>query len=188
MVGDTSHVVFTFTNTGSNTLRLDAIESSEAFFSDFVGPVDIPFGDSLNVNLYFAPAVLGFTRDTVWIQSNLPRRALACRGNFKSRQMMMLHSCRRQSRFFHPNPYNATTTIEFELPRSSDVVLNVYDVRGRLVTTLVDDVASAGVHSVSWTCAECASGLYFVRMDAGALGVQKLLLVKARLRCISLYS
>ncbi len=79
----------------------------------------------------------------------------------------------------YPNPFNATTTIEFELPRSADVSLKVYDMQGRLVTTLVDEVAAAGVHSVSWSCVECASGLYFVRMNAGGfVATQKLMLVK----------
>lgn len=87
-------------------------------------------------------------------------------------KMFMLHTA-------YPNPFNATTSIEFELPRSADVTLNIYDVQGRLVTTLLDEVAAAGVHSVGWGCAECASGLYFVRMSAGEfVATQKILLVK----------
>lgn len=182
VIGDTSHIVFTFANTGSNTLRLDGIASADAFFSDFEGPVEVAVEDSFAVVLFFTPTVLGFTRDSVWIESNLPRRALACRGN--GIQIVSTDDGTLLPQSFsllrpYPNPFNATTTFEYELPTSSRVLLNVFDVQGRFVTTLVDETASAGVHSVRWACAECASGLYFVRMEAGEfVGVQKVLLVK----------
>lgn len=182
LVGDTSHFTFTFINSGSNTLRIDGIEDSPSFFSDFVGPVDVSIGDSFDINLYFAPSVLGFTRDTVWIQSNLPRRTLACRGiGIQSEATdngtllpvdFALHSP-------YPNPFNATTTISYDVPNQAQVTLTMYDVQGRVVETLVDRVAAVGSHTVNWNCRECASGLYFVRMSAGEfVATQKVMLVK----------
>jgi len=50
----------------------------------------------------------------------------------------------------YPNPFNPTTTIEFEVPHSMDVILNVYDISGKLVKTLVNDLKNTGKHSVIW--------------------------------------
>jgi len=76
----------------------------------------------------------------------------------------------------HPNPFNPQTRIEFALPAAGRVSLSVYDVDGRLVTTLLSDVAyGSGTFSTEWngTNAEgrkVASGVYFYRFTAGAFG------------------
>jgi hypothetical protein len=72
----------------------------------------------------------------------------------------------------YPNPFNPTTTISYALPNRSDMTLNVYDVNGRLIRTLVNGVQSAGSHSVTWnglnsTGEMVPSGLYIYRMSAG---------------------
>jgi N-acetylmuramoyl-L-alanine amidase len=89
-----------------------------------------------------------------------------------------------------PNPFNPTTTIRFSLPEAAVVRLEIYDILGRAVTTLVDDVIGAGTHSVMWNArsssgAEVSSGMYFARFTAtdprGRLmynGTIKLLLMK----------
>jgi hypothetical protein len=69
----------------------------------------------------------------------------------------------------HPNPFNGTTTIDFSLPSSSYVVLNVYNVMGQRVSTLIDKIMRAGNHSVRWnavddTGAELSSGIYIYRI------------------------
>lgn len=66
----------------------------------------------------------------------------------------------------YPNPFNSTTRVRYELPEMSSVRINVYDLNGRLVTTLVNQTVKAGYHSVLWKSNETASGIYMVRMDA----------------------
>lgn len=84
----------------------------------------------------------------------------------------------------HPNPFNPTTTIAFNLPESQHVLLNVYGVDGRLVATLVNENRSAGAHDVVWTGRDdagqtMASGTYFYRIDAGPYAqVRKMSLMK----------
>jgi parallel beta-helix repeat protein len=66
----------------------------------------------------------------------------------------------------YPNPFNATTTISYQLPEASHVKIEIYDDLGRKVRTLVDEAQSAGSHDVAWNASEVASGLYFYRIQA----------------------
>jgi hypothetical protein len=71
-----------------------------------------------------------------------------------------------------PNPFNPTTTIGYSLAADGHAFLAVYDVAGRLVRTLVDEIRPAGRHAVVWNGTDdsgrdVATGLYFVRYTAG---------------------
>jgi hypothetical protein len=73
-----------------------------------------------------------------------------------------------------PNPFNPTTQIEFEIPAAQKVTVEIYDLRGRLVRSLVDKQYSAGTHHETWRGTDdsgnaCAAGVYLVRMvsDSG---------------------
>ncbi len=68
----------------------------------------------------------------------------------------------------HPNPFRSATSITFELPMSSHVTLEVYNVRGQRMAVLVDREVDAGVHSVTWNVKNEVSGIYFYRLTAGA--------------------
>ncbi len=70
-----------------------------------------------------------------------------------------------------PNPFNPTTTISFGLPEPGEVTVEVFDVAGRLVRTLVEGPRSAGPHRVVWDGtsddgSDIASGVYFCRLSA----------------------
>ncbi len=79
----------------------------------------------------------------------------------------------------YPNPFNPTTVIRFEVPSSGFVSLKVYDVLGRLVKTLVDNIESTGYHEVVFSGAGLASGVYFYTLRQGASVItKKMLLLK----------
>lgn len=79
----------------------------------------------------------------------------------------------------YPNPFNPTTTIQFELPSETSVRLQVFDVTGRLVTTLVDGSMSAGVHRAVLNGTQLASGIYLYRLETGTSTItKKLVLIK----------
>lgn len=67
----------------------------------------------------------------------------------------------------YPNPFNPATRIEFALPVSSQVTLKIYDMLGREITTLVNDVLPAGRHSAEWIAVGFPTGVYIYRMVAG---------------------
>jgi hypothetical protein len=78
-----------------------------------------------------------------------------------------------------PNPFNPVTMIQFSLPVASPVSLTLYDVLGREIKRMVDDVFDAGVHSYRFDGGSLASGLYYYRIAAGSYSnVKKMILVK----------
>lgn len=79
----------------------------------------------------------------------------------------------------YPNPFNPLTQIEFTLPSAVYVTLEVFNLQGQRVATLVDGSRSAGVHVVSFDAANMASGVYLYRIQAGNFSkVNKMMLVK----------
>ncbi len=68
----------------------------------------------------------------------------------------------------YPNPFNPTTTISFELPAPGQTTLTVYDIVGREVAVLVNELRDAGTHSVQFNGANLASGVYLYRIASGA--------------------
>jgi hypothetical protein len=79
----------------------------------------------------------------------------------------------------YPNPFNPTTTIDFGLPKRSEVKLVVYDLAGRIVTELVAGTLNAGYHSINFDAVHLASGVYYYKLKAGDfVSVKKLMLLK----------
>jgi len=79
----------------------------------------------------------------------------------------------------YPNPFNPTTKINFDLPQDSKVELRIYDMLGREVTTLVNEVRTAGYYTVELNASQFTSGTYFYRLNAGDFSmVKKLVILK----------
>ena len=67
----------------------------------------------------------------------------------------------------YPNPFNAMTVIRYDLPSASDVTVEIYDILGHNLETLVREVQQAGYHQISWDATGRSSGVYFYRICAG---------------------
>jgi len=79
----------------------------------------------------------------------------------------------------YPNPFNPVTTVNFALPIAADITLNIYNIQGRIVESLISGTMDAGYHSVVWDANNHSSGIYFVKMISGDYAnTQKLMLVK----------
>jgi len=79
----------------------------------------------------------------------------------------------------YPNPFNASTTIKYELPFDTNLKIQIYNLNGQLIKTLADGHKTAGYYSLSWQADNVGSGIYFVRMQNGDnTHVRKLVLIK----------
>ena len=90
---------------------------------------------------------------------------------------------RLPDRFFisqnYPNPFNARTTIEYGLPEAARVTVEVYNLLGRKVETLVNQHQQAGYHQITWDASEVSSGVYFYKIQAREfIEIRKMLLLK----------
>ena len=79
----------------------------------------------------------------------------------------------------YPNPFNPSTTIEFSLPQTSHVSLKVYDITGKEVASLVNEVKTAGNYKVNFNASSLASGVYFYKIQSGSfIKTNKMILMK----------
>jgi len=79
----------------------------------------------------------------------------------------------------YPNPFNPTTTINYQLPEQRHVRISVYNVIGQHIATLVDANMNAGYHSVVWDAIDQSSGIYLYRIEAGDfVQTQRMILLK----------
>ncbi len=78
----------------------------------------------------------------------------------------------------YPNPFNPTTTIKYASPLESHVAMDIYNVLGQHVRTLINGDVVAGIHSIDWNGTgnsgqQLASGVYFLRMSAAGTNGKK---------------
>ena len=74
----------------------------------------------------------------------------------------------------YPNPFNPTTEISYSISTEASleeqlpvINLSIFDMNGKKIATLVNDIKSAGYYSVKWDASHVSSGIYFYRLQAG---------------------
>lgn len=78
-----------------------------------------------------------------------------------------------------PNPFSNSTTISFSLSQSQNVSLNIYDVNGRLIKTLANNVFEKGKHSIEWNVERVNAGIYFLQIQSTEFSkTERLILTK----------
>jgi hypothetical protein len=79
----------------------------------------------------------------------------------------------------YPNPFNNSTKVPFQLPKPAFVNLSVYNIRGELVNTLVNEYKKEGYYSIEWDAIDVGSGVYLFKINAGEYSaVRKCLIIK----------
>jgi len=84
----------------------------------------------------------------------------------------------------HPNPFTPSTTINYSIPKEGNVIINIYNIKGQIVKTLVSESMKSGIHSIVWNGDDqngkkVSAGLYFTRMQAnGKTLTNKMLMLK----------
>jgi hypothetical protein len=131
------------------------------------GPFDIPSGSSVTA----AFAILGFYR-----LEDLQAIADAARAKYAIISDIDGATEKRLSFSIegnYPNPFNFTAGIHYNLPEPTVVKIDIYDIMGRRVETLVNGRQPAGYHQIKWDATEFSSGIYFYRVQAGGLTATK---------------
>ncbi|MCX6121918.1 MAG: FG-GAP-like repeat-containing protein [Ignavibacteriales bacterium] len=79
----------------------------------------------------------------------------------------------------YPNPFNPNTRIEYGISKASHITIKIFDILGREVATLINEVKSAGIYTTTFNAAKMLSGIYFYRLQAGNfVETKKLVLLK----------
>jgi len=79
----------------------------------------------------------------------------------------------------YPNPFNPRTTIEYDLPKATDVRIDVYIISGQRIQTLLNEKKPAGNHQIEFNAENLSSGVYFYRIEAGEFqDVKKMILLQ----------
>jgi hypothetical protein len=78
-----------------------------------------------------------------------------------------------------PNPFNPITTIQYDLSKAGRVEIVVFDIHGRQIERVLNEIQTAGTYKVQWDATRYASGLYFYRLRTGKFSqTRKVLLIK----------
>jgi len=73
----------------------------------------------------------------------------------------------------YPNPSTSSTTIFFSLSQAQQVSFKVFDMSGRLITTITDQESGEGENQITWNTSDVKAGIYFLRMESGSYSEMK---------------
>jgi len=185
LIGQSADSLFTIYNLGSDTLTINNITNNHTAFSTNYYPADslIMPGDSLAILITFTPADTFSIHDTLFIYNNDQNCQVKLIGvgqlltgiselsNFIPKKYAL--------RAAYPNPFNSSTTLEFDLPKQSFVILKVYNILGEEVSTLISKEMATGRYKYVWNANNQASGIYFYILKAGEFNkVRKIILLR----------
>ena len=126
------------------------------------------------IEVEFRPATADTFQATLEIRHDAPNRdnplTISLKGTGKlSTSVDQERQLPRQPELHqnHPNPFNPVTTIRYDLPEQMEVRLEIFDILGRRVATLVDEEQRPGTHHAVWDASQVASGVYIYQIRAG---------------------
>ena len=174
---------FWILNTDADTLHVDSVRSDHPAFMDLNDwEMDIMPGDSLIVGIGYVPPDTLTHTGHITVYSSAGDSSVLCTGRGVLVDATVSPAALPLEYALYPvfpNPFNATATVQFALPRLSQVAIKAFDVLGRETATITDGVREAGEHQVTWHCAGCASGVYVIVMSgSGFRFSQQVVMVK----------
>jgi hypothetical protein len=79
----------------------------------------------------------------------------------------------------YPNPFNSVTKISFDVPKSAQLSIRIYDVLGREIECLINEYVQPGKYNINYNANNLASGVYFYRLQAGDyINIKRMVLLK----------
>ena len=180
---DTGNFIRTISTTGYAALAGGGNGKAE-WLSEDPQQVTIAAGDSASINLLIiAPDESGqYTADII-LESNDPDSSITrvqvvldiVTSIAEENSLPTVYSLYNN----YPNPFNPSTSINYDLPNQSNVKLKIYNILGEDIATLVNQEQNAGRYQVHWDASRLASGIYFYTIQAGDfVQTKKMILMK----------
>jgi hypothetical protein len=176
--------VLSISNVGTQPLQITSVISNNTAFTVKKSSMMIDLGQAFLDTIIFAPSAAGPASGLLFLFSNTMSSpdtvgldgvgivsSIEERGNEIPQRFFLYHN--------FPNPFNPTTKIRYELPTASFVTLDVCDMLGRNVVTIVAKHQAAGFYAVPFDGSALMSGVYFYRLRAGDFfATKKMVLLK----------
>jgi hypothetical protein len=139
------------------------------------GPYNIPSGGSIDVAFALAADVGVANLRTAFANARTKYNSIITSVNDSKNPIPHKFELAQN----YPNPFNPSTTIKYSIPSESHVVLKIYDMLGREVSTLLNEEKAPGIYSVNFIAGNLPSGVYLYKLTAGNYtSVKKLILLK----------
>jgi len=149
-------------------------------------PITIPsFGEAI-IDVVFSPLEAGEISDTLNVRSDSDSSIINSQIFVKGIGTMVSDTGEETKIISnysiaqnYPNPFNPSTKIKFSIPQSEHVVINVFNIQGELIESLVDKIMEAGNYQIIFDGSGLASGMYLYRIQAGSfIETNKMTLIK----------
>jgi hypothetical protein len=171
-IGTDSSMILLIRCNGTQEVTIDRIEVPNGFRTIFQQPMTIQPGGQLTTPLYFIPDTAAVFEGTcqvvsdaenspslVWLSGiGLPAESADNPISIPTDYYLSQN---------YPNPFNSETTIRFGIPETATIRLALYDVLGRQLEIIVQQSFSPGHYMFKWSCTDCGSGIYFLKLRAG---------------------
>jgi len=171
-------------NTGNVVLDISSISSDHSMFMVNPNSTAIAPNDSQRIYITFTPTTIGqqlghiiFTHngptspDSVMVQGEGSGIGISNNEKFISEMYELYPN--------YPNPFSQQTIISYSLPKTSNVKIMIYNIKGELVKTLIDRPMPAGIHTVDWNVEDMSSGIYFYKFEANdKVFIKKMILMR----------
>ena len=183
-IGDSADLPIVIYNLGQGNLLLFDFYNSLTEFTNNWNPSDslILPGDSLEVMVTFAPDDAVSYSDTLWIDNNDTLCYIALTGEGQPSGIadgLSKIPIRFSLGPVLPNPCKSMAKIQFGLSAAGKANLSIYDVCGRMVSTLINGQYESGIHETSFDASSLSSGVYFCRLEASEFtAIEKVVVTK----------
>lgn len=160
----------------------------ESFPDPFEFPLEIPVNDSAECVFYYIPPVTKTSttnelrKDSIFIYNNSVNKPVVKINVLNDIPLSVenekvVHDFQLLQNY--PNPFNPITSIEYKISRSENVVIQVYDITGSEITTLINGIHSPGNYKIVFNASELPSGVYLYKLQTGKfMRTRKMLLLK----------
>jgi hypothetical protein len=181
-VGSSADMTVILTNGRTGVITVNDISvTGEPYSVGYTGNEIYAVESELEVTVTFAPTESGAFEDILDIQTDAGNLSIPISGNAPN--YVRPHNDVIPAEFAllpnHPNPFNAMTTFEFALPNSAEVLIEIYDIYGGMVSNINAGTLNPGMHSLNFDAGDLTSGVYFYKLTASSQSaIGKMVLVK----------